>query len=217
MVAQKSYGAYAHDILEGRQASEEDERPGAMAEGSTSSTPKPIGTTAGVVVPDEVRINLNFESESLNENAVDVVHEISETETKTVDDTSETNNKTEQDQDTGQVITNNTYIESADKGQFITNKTHFESADYMNLVIGDSNAMRIHVKDQHVKNVSKSGQKAADIKPLLDDAASQASANNKKVERIVLHVGTNDVSKYKTDAAQVQLEVSTAISETQHR
>ena len=37
------------------------------------------------------------------------------------------------------------------------------------------------------------------------------------MKRIVLHLGTNDVSKHKTDAAQVQLEVSTAISETHKR
>ena len=74
--------------------------------------------------------------------------------------------------------------------------------------------MRIHVKDPDVKNVSKSGQKATDIKSLLDGAASQASSNNKTVKRIVLHLGTNGVSKHKTDAAQVQLEVSTALSET---
>ena len=110
---------------------------------------------------------------------------------RTVEDT--TNNKTEQD---------------------LPTRTHFESADYVNFVIGDSNAMRIHVKDPDVQNLSKSGQKAADIKSLLDVADSQASANNKKVKRIVLHLGTNDVSKHKTDAAQVQLDVSTAISET---
>ena len=126
--------------------------------------------------------NLDFERESLNENAIAGVHNTSETETKNVDETCETNNKTEQDQDTWQVIT--------------TNKTHFESADYMNFVIGDSNAIRIHVKDPDVKNVSKSGQKAKDIKSLLDDAASQASSNKKTVKRIVLHLGTNDVSKH---------------------
>ena len=191
--AQKAFGVYAHEILEGRQASEEDEKLGAMVEGSTSSTPQPSGATAGCALPDAIRINLDFESESLNENAVDVVHNKSDTEIKTVDDTSETNNKTEQD---------------------LPTRIHFEPADYMNFVIGDSNAMRIHVKDPDVQNLSKSGQKAADIKSLLDVADSQASANNKKVKRIVLHLGTNDVSKHKTDAAQVQLEVSTAISET---
>ena len=84
----------------------------------------------------------------------------------------------------------------------------------MNFVLGDSNALRIHVKDPDVKNVSKSGQKATDIKTLLDMAGAESSANNESVKRIVVHLGTNDVSKHKTDAAQVQLEVATALSET---
>ena len=94
-----------------------------------------------------------------------------------------------------------------------TNITQVTS-DHMDFLIGDSNGVRVHIKDADVRNISKSGHKAADIQSMLKEAGSLASAENKKVKRIVLHLGTNDVSKHKTDDAQVQLEVATAISET---
>ena len=53
--------------------------------------------------------------------------------------------------------------------QDLTNKTQqFKSSkllsdEYINFVLGDLNASRIHVKGPDVKNISKSGQKAANI------------------------------------------------------
>ena len=82
----------------------------------------------------------------------------------------------------------------------------------VNLVLGDSNAVRIHVKDPDVRNISKTGQKAAEIDTLLQ--AAEAKAIGKSVRDIIIHLGTNDVSKCKDDSAQAMIDVTTAISET---
>ena len=209
MVAQQSYGIYAHDILEGRQAAKEEEELGTMTE---SSTPRNIETSAATFLDDGLRMNLNFQSENegtdetavaVIENTVELIDTQTETtvdtsETKTTVDTNELNNETDKNPPTRQVAINIT--------QF--------TCDHMDFLIGDSNGVRVHIKDADVRNISKSGHKAADIQSMLKEAGSLASTENEKVKRIVLHLGTNDVSKHKTDAAQVQLEVATAISET---
>ena len=59
MVAKKSFGAYAYDIMEGRQASEDDVNLGAMAT-ADSSTPFRSATDATANLPDELRRNLLF-------------------------------------------------------------------------------------------------------------------------------------------------------------
>ena len=68
------------------------------------------------------------------------------------------------------------------------------------------------MKDPDVKNSSVTGQKAADIDNLLKVA--QIKANGKSLKRIIIHLGTNDVFKCKTDSAQVTVDTATAISET---
>ena len=82
--------------------------------------------------------------------------------------------------------------------------------EFINFVLGDSNALRLHIKDPDVVNLSKSGQTAAEIDSLLEHARENAG---KKVEkRIVMHLGTNDVSRCRTDSNQVTLEVSSAVN-----
>ena len=138
-----------------------------------------------------------------------------ETEMKTIDDTNETQNETQQrlesESDKSTSNTNDQVLKDTPKA---SRPFKLVSDDYINFVLGDSNAVRIHVKDPGAKNFSITGQKAADIKNLLDIAEAKSTADGKTVKRIVMHLGTNDVSKHKTDFAQVQLEVSTAINET---
>ena len=86
------------------------------------------------------------------------------------------------------------------------------SDDNINFVLGDSNAVRVHVKDPDVKNVSKQGQRAATIDTLLSIAESKA--NGKAVKRVVIHLGTNDISKCRADTSQCTVDVSTSITET---
>ena len=78
------------------------------------------------------------------------------------------------------------------------------------LVIGDSNSQRIHFKDPDIKNISVSGGSALNIDELLSKAVTEAG--DKKVKRIVVHLGTNDITRYKADANQVILEITTAIN-----
>ena len=62
MVAKKSYCAYAYEIIEGRQASEDDVNLGAMTT-ADSTTPFRSATDATANLPDEVRRKLHFENE----------------------------------------------------------------------------------------------------------------------------------------------------------
>ena len=80
------------------------------------------------------------------------------------------------------------------------------SAKSVNFVLGDSNAIRIHVKDPDVKNISKTGQKAAEIDTLLKIAEAKASGRN--VKSIIMHLGTNDISRCKDDSSQAMIDVS---------
>ena len=75
--------------------------------------------------------------------------------------------------------------------------------------MGESNALRLHIKDPDVVNLSKSGQTAAEIDSLLEHAREKAG--KKVVKRIVMHLGTN-VSRCRTDSNQVTLEVSSAVN-----
>ena len=88
--------------------------------------------------------------------------------------------------------------------------TPLKNAEHMtdkavNFVLGDSNGLRIHMKDPDVKNISKTGQKAADIGTLLKIA--DAKASGKKVKNIIIHLGTNDISKCKEDSAQAMIAI----------
>ena len=89
-----------------------------------------------------------------------------------------------------------------------------DAEDTVNIVLGDSNATRAHFKDPSVMNFSRSGTAAADIASLINKA--KLKTTNRRVKRVAIHLGTNDIGKNKTDANQVILEVSSAIAET-HR
>ena len=84
----------------------------------------------------------------------------------------------------------------------------------VNLVFGDSNASRVHFKDPCVFNICKSGAAAAGIASLITTAKTKNT--NRRVKRVAIHLGTNDVGRNRADANQVILEVSSAITET-HR
>ena len=66
------------------------------------------------------------------------------------------------------------------------------------LLIGDSNSERIHFKDPDIKNISVSGSSALNIDELLSKAVTEAG--DKKVKRIVVHLGANDITRYNADA-----------------
>jgi hypothetical protein len=64
------------------------------------------------------------------------------------------------------------------------------------VVLGDSNTVRMHVKDKNFKNVSISGQSLNKI----ENAISKVKVNdNEMVSAVIIHLGTNDISNCKTD------------------
>ena len=84
------------------------------------------------------------------------------------------------------------------------------TGDPVHLVFGDSNATRVHFKDPAVFNISQPGAAAASIEALLSKATMKTT--NKTLKRVAMHLGTVDAGRHKSDANQVILEVSLAIT-----
>ena len=85
------------------------------------------------------------------------------------------------------------------------------TGDPVNLVFGDSNETRVHFKDPSVLNFSQSGTAAAGITSLFSKAKPKTT--NRRVKRVAIHLGTIDIGRNSSDANQVILEVSSAITE----
>ena len=107
--------------------------------------------------------------------------------------------------------------ENESVGATKTSQTTLEalSEDRVFLVLGDSNSNRIHFKDPDVKNISISGGSASTVNELLEKAESEAG--DKKVKRIAVHLGTNDISRFKTDTNQTILEITTTLSKVHEK
>ena len=73
----------------------------------------------------------------------------------------------------------------------------------------------VHFKDPDVKNISVSGGSASAINELLEMAESQAG--EKTVKRVAVHLGTNDISRYKTDSNQTILEITSALGKVHEK
>ena len=111
----------------------------------------------------------------------------------------------------------NSLIEKAAVSEPKTSETTFEalSKERVFLVLGDSNSLRVHFKDPDVKNISISGGSALTVNELLEKAESEAG--DKKVKRIAVHLGTNDISRYKSDSNQTILEITTALGKVHEK
>ena len=196
------YGQYADEIREGRMADKEEGR---------------------VRLLDDVRMTLNFshtdsENDSIkttdqthnignndNENNANEINENIDNEDldTTINTDRETDSsKVEKDDNRSQQL-----HELGGKNQDTGNQT----VNPVHVVLGDSNATRVHFKDPDVFNVSQSGASAAAIEVLLSKTKSKTT--NKTVKRVAMHFGTVDVSRHKSDANQVILEVSSALTE----
>ena len=103
-------------------------------------------------------------------------------------------------------------IENAAVSEPKTSETTFEALakERVFLLLGDSNSVRVHLKDPDVKNISISGGSVLIVNELLKKAESEAG--DKKVNRIAVHMGTNDISRYKSDSNLTILEITTALS-----
>ena len=190
--ARQTYGRYADEILEGRRLTMQDE--------SKSVNESMITPT---YEEEEVRKTLEFDEE------VNTGTENEDDQTVKEDETRSDTIQTEL-----QVSHNNEHDKTDAEGQnHISIKTiPLPSDKSVNFVLGDSNAIRIHVKDPDVKNISKTGQKAAEIDTLLKIA--EAKASGKSVKSIIMHLGTYDISRCKDDSSQAMIDVSTAIRDT---
>jgi lysophospholipase L1-like esterase len=64
------------------------------------------------------------------------------------------------------------------------------------IIMGDSNAVRVHVRDPTIKNFSLSGQTLRNINHTMDNVKVD---ENDSIKAVVIHLGTNDI---KTDSAE---------------
>ena len=85
-----------------------------------------------------------------------------------------------------------------------------QTTSHIYIVIGDSDAKRVHFEDPDVLIISQPGASAAAVEPLRLIAKSKTT--NKNVKRVAMHLGTVNVAKHKFDANQVILEVSSALT-----
>ena len=204
------YGRYAGDIREGRAADMEEERASFLG---------------------DVRAQLNF-SHTENEQTMNQTHgqthdQTHDNQITDGDNNADGNSENIQDENIDKNDTNivnmNTNTDSLNmekddvrpqQAQAIGGEdqdTIEQTASHIYIVLGDSNAKRVHFKDPDVLNISQPGASAAAVEPLLSIAKSKAT--NKNVKRVAMHLGTVDVGKHKFDASQVILEVSSALTD----
>lgn len=184
MKARKSYGEYAAEILEGRRSD------GCTGLAQSSVNDPPIDATARQ--PEPAKKTLVFDDDEAND----------------INETGDTKNSEKDTVDNTEGVQTKGYVSTAK----LTPKFTLVSDVHINFVLGDSNAVRLHVKDPDVRNISIQGQKAANVDTLLSIAEDKA--HGKAVKRIVMHLGTNDVSKCRADSSQGILDISISISET---
>ena len=189
--ARQTYGRYAEEILEARKYRIEDDNK-VMNETSTSLNPE------DKVPEDSVRKTLEFNETHTN----DTHDENQNTAEKSNIETEQSNIQVSENTKQDNTVQNRIPIKNL---QRTPNKV-------VNFVLGDSNGVRINVKDPDVKNISKTGQKAAEIGTLLKIAETKASGRS--VQNILIHLGTNDVSRRRDDSAQAMVDITTAIKET---
>ena len=201
------YERYADEIREGRKADKEEGRARLL---------------------DDVRMTLNF-SHTNTENDIDQTtnnthdiraNEINDNENNADERNENTDNKGNANDNVNTTITE-TDSSNVEKDDARSQQLHGmggkdqdtvkQAANPIHVVLGDSNATRVHFKDPDVFNISQSGASAAAIDALLSKAKTKTS--NKTVKRVAMHLGTVDVSRHKSDANQVILEVSSALTE----
>ena len=91
---------------------------------------------------------------------------------------------------------NTTETNEADEIPATPTETTFDrlSKERVFLIFGYTNSQRIRFRDQYV-NISVSDDSALNIDKLLSKAVT--GAGDKKVKRIVVHLGTDDITRYK--------------------
>lgn len=213
--ARNQFGEYADEILEGQQADNMSYE--ATQNDNQQSTPLYENPQRELCFEDTG--NSTVRRQDLIQD--DMTDDQVETETDEMDETDKQYKNLEKKEQTDK-HSKKSQLESSSilkSQQVIASslvQTKYDLTEYpANIVLGDSNSLKIHFNDPDAYNISESGASAAEIDKLLEKAATKVQ--NKNVKRIVMHLGTNDVSKHKNDPNQVILETSTAIGKIHSR
>ena len=185
----KLLGRYADEIFEGREAKKDDDEHDTVRKQIDFETTDNDYTNTDSANLDTHNDTTHVNTESITD--ADIEH--------LDDDKDDTRSK--QLQGAGPLN-----LKSVEQAEF--------TGDQVNIVFGDSNATRVHFKDPSVLNFSQSGTAAAGITSLFSKAKPKTA--NRRVKRVAIHLGTIDIGRNRSDANQVILEVSSAITDT-HR
>ncbi|MCS5588875.1 MAG: hypothetical protein NZ824_02795 [Candidatus Thioglobus sp.] len=80
------------------------------------------------------------------------------------------------------------------------------------LLLGASNCKKLGVFDDNIINVSISGSTLDNIEEIVSKAKSIGFESNKCIDNIVVCLGTNDVTRNRTDPDEVNINVTHAIN-----
>ena len=78
------------------------------------------------------------------------------------------------------------------------------------VIIGASNCCRLKITDPTICNISVSGTTAENIDAILPTAVSKVDAE--RIDKVILCLGTNDVTKNKTDQDMINIFITNAIN-----
>lgn len=80
------------------------------------------------------------------------------------------------------------------------------------LLLGASNCKKLGVFDDNIINVSISGSTLDNIEEIVSKAKSIGFESNKCIDNIVVCLGTNDVTRNRTDPDEVNINATHAIN-----
>ena len=81
----------------------------------------------------------------------------------------------------------------------------------LTVILGASNARRMNIDDKNIINASISGATLYNVRQTIDKAKSEL--RDETPSKVVVSLGTNDVSQNKLDAEQVILNLTSAVME----
>ena len=83
------------------------------------------------------------------------------------------------------------------------------SSSSQTVILGVSNCTRIIIDDPNIHNLSVSGTTLDNVQSLLDKSDNEVEADF--VKKVILSLGTNDISKHKNDVEQVNVNFTMCI------
>ena len=83
------------------------------------------------------------------------------------------------------------------------------SSSSQTVILGASNCTRIIIDDPNIHNLSVSGTTLDNVQSLLNNSNNEVKADF--VKKVILSVGTNDISKHKNDVEQVNVNFTMCI------